>query len=157
MADEVTPIAEAAQSEAQTEPVSASSETETPVIETQTAQMGGNEPLGSEPEPIDEAKPTNSETPKQTETQSPSVQVVPRNGMRELLAKAQSAIQFRKRKKLDKVMSLFAKRTSITNDEVEKLLHVSDATATRYLSILEKENKIKQSGKTGKSVSYTKI
>jgi len=54
-------------------------------------------------------------------------------------------------------MTLFAKRTNITNDEVEKLLHISDTTATRYLEILEKENKIKQVGKTGKSVSYSKI
>ena len=30
-------------------------------------------------------------------------------------------------------------KNKITNDEVEKLLHVSDATATRYLSALEKE------------------
>ena len=42
-------------------------------------------------------------------------------------------------------------------DQVGELLHVSDATATRYLEILEKENKIKQVGKTGKGVSYTKI
>ena len=54
-------------------------------------------------------------------------------------------------------MNLFAKQTTITNNEVEKLLHVSDATATRYLSTLEKEGKIKQSGKTGKGVSYSKI
>ena len=45
----------------------------------------------------------------------------------------------------------------ITNDEVEKLLHVSDATATRYLQALEKENKIKQTGVTGKAVFYEKI
>jgi len=76
---------------------------------------------------------------------------------RELLITARNAIQFRKRKKLDKVMSLFLKQSKITNDEVEKFLHVSDATATRYLSILEKENKIKQVGKTGKGVSYSRI
>lgn len=77
--------------------------------------------------------------------------------IRELFTKAQLAIQNRKRKKIDRVMDLFAKRTNITNNEVEKLLHVSDATATRYLSTLEKEGKIKQSGKTGKGVSYSKI
>jgi len=76
---------------------------------------------------------------------------------RELLIKARNAIQFRKRKKLDRIMSLFIKQSKITNDEVEKLLHVSDATATRYLSQLEKEGKIKQSGKTGKGVSYSRI
>ena len=69
-----------------------------------------------------------------------------------------------KRKKLDKIMTLFNKKQNgstsspqVTNDKVEKFLHVSDATATRYLSILEKENKTKQSGKTGKSVFYIKI
>ena len=66
-------------------------------------------------------------------------------------------MQFRKRKKLDRVMSLFLKQSKITNDEVEKFLHVSDATATRYLSILEKEGKIKQIGKTGKAVVYIKV
>ncbi len=54
-------------------------------------------------------------------------------------------------------MSLFLQKSKITNDEVEKFLHVSDATATRYLSILEKEGKIKQNGKTGHMVSYYRI
>ena len=76
---------------------------------------------------------------------------------RELLIKARNTIQFRKRKKLDKVMTMFAKQTKITNDEVEKFLHVSDATAERYLNILEKENKIRQVGKTGHAVSYIRI
>ena len=76
---------------------------------------------------------------------------------RELLIKARNMIQSRKRKKLDKVMTMFAKQTKISNDEVEKFLHVSDATAERYLNILEKENKIKQTGKTGHAVSYTRI
>jgi predicted HTH transcriptional regulator len=76
---------------------------------------------------------------------------------RQLLITARNAIQFRKRKKLDRVMSLFLKQSKITNDEVEKFLHVSDATTTRYLSQLEKEGKIKQTGKTGHSVFYSKI
>ena len=83
---------------------------------------------------------------------------------RELLIKARNAIQFRKRKKLDRVMTLFLKKKNsstsspqVTNDEVEKLIHVSDKTAERYLNILEKENKIKQIGKTGKDVHYVKI
>ena len=53
-------------------------------------------------------------------------------------------------------MEQFAKQTEITNDEVEKLLHVSDATATRYLSELEKRGKLKQVGTTGRGVLYVK-
>ncbi len=45
----------------------------------------------------------------------------------------------------------------ITNDDVEELLDVSDATATRYLSELEDEGKLRQVGTTGKSVYYVKI
>lgn len=42
----------------------------------------------------------------------------------------------------------------VTNNDVEKLLGVSDATATRYLSKLEGEGKIRQIGTTGQSVYY---
>lgn len=41
-----------------------------------------------------------------------------------------------------------------TNTDVENLLSVSDATATRYLEELEKERKLVQVGKTGKHVYY---
>jgi hypothetical protein len=105
----------------------------------------------TKPEPKQETKPE-SEQPKSIPVIIPSKSLA-----RELLVKARSMIQFRKRKKLDKVMTLFLKKSKIINDEVEKLMHVSDATATRYLSQLEKEGKIKQTGKTGKAVFYTKI
>lgn len=131
--------------------------------ESPTAQIPVNEPLASESEiktepKVEEVKPEPSE-PKLIPEIIPAVAIIPKskNFARELLIKARNMIQFRKRKKLDKIMTLFAKQTKITNDEVEKFLHVSDATATRYLSQLEKEGKIKQSGKTGKSVFYSKI
>ena len=75
---------------------------------------------------------------------------------RDLLVKARATIQDRKHKKLEKILEFLDTKRKVTNDEVEKLLHVSDATATRYLSALEKEGKIKQVGKTGKAVTYTK-
>ena len=142
-----------------------------PAVETVTTET---KPVGIEiqPEPVpelvkEEVKPEISEpvNPEQkqgpiTESEQPKIipVIIPsKNLARELLVKARSAIQSRKRKKLDKIMTLFAKQTKITNDEVEKFMHVSDATATRYLNTLEKENKIKQTGKTGKSVFYSKI
>jgi len=76
---------------------------------------------------------------------------------RALFAKAREVIQFRKRKKLDRIMTLFLKKSHITNDDIEKFLHVSDATAGRYLSILEKEGKIKRHGKTGQGVTYSRL
>ena len=73
------------------------------------------------------------------------------------LPKARAKIQETKQQKLDKIMVRLTEKSKISNDEVEKLLRVSDATATRYLSALEKEGKIKQAGRTGKSVFYEKI
>ena len=126
--------------EAESEPVSEPIQANEP----QTAQTPVNEPLENETE-------TSNEQAKPVSVNSKS------SLARQLLISARNAIQFRKRKKLDRVMSLFLQKSKITNDEVEKYLHVSDATATRYLSQLEKEGKIKQSGKTGHMVSYSRI
>ena len=110
------------------------------VADKQTENSSSNEPVSETPEPPTAQIPVIEPFAKLT-----------------LLAKAREAIQFRKRRKLEKIMGMFLKQASITNDEVEKLLHVSDATATRYLSQLEKEGKIKQEGRTGKSVSYFRM
>ncbi|MDO8593932.1 MAG: hypothetical protein Q7R93_00240 [bacterium] len=73
------------------------------------------------------------------------------------LVAANAKIQATKQKRLDKIMSRLSEKGKITNDEVEKLLRVSDATATRYLDALEKENRIKQTGTTGTGVFYEKL
>jgi len=117
---------------------------------TQTAQMAGNEPLAPKPDPI---APPSSAAP-----QAQPIIVPPTgNFIRNLLAKASAKIQSKKKAKLEKIMAALNSKNKITNDEVEKLLHVSDATATRYFSALEKEGKIKQIGKTGHGVVYSKI
>lgn len=120
-----------------------------------------SEPVKTESKPVEQIPETKSESKQETKSEPEQPKIIPaviptKNFARELLVKARNMIQFRKRKKLEKVMTLFLKKSKITNDEVEKFLHVSDATATRYLSQLEKEGKIKQSGKTGKSVFYSK-
>ena len=120
----------------------------TPASDTPTPQTPVNEPLDIPP--FDNSPTPLPQTP--TPAQAPQV----RSG-HDLLVKARATIQQRKEKKLEKILSLFATKDKIANDEVEKLLHVSDATATRYLSELEKQGKVKQVGKTGHAVSYTRI
>ena len=56
-----------------------------------------------------------------------------------------------------KIMELLEGKDAITNDDIQKLFGVSDATATRYLDALEKEGKLKQVGKTGKHVYYERV
>ncbi|MDD5068638.1 MAG: winged helix-turn-helix transcriptional regulator [Candidatus Pacebacteria bacterium] len=74
-----------------------------------------------------------------------------------MLLRARARIQERKGKKLNKILDELTKKGKISNDQVQKLLYVSDATATRYLSALESQGKIKQFGRTGKYTFYTKI
>jgi len=128
------------------------------IPQSETPQIPVNEPL-PEPEPSvsemkEEPKPIQTPEP---EKEKPKISYLKSQKWGELLVIARNTMQFRKRKKLDRIMSLFLKHSKITNDEVEKFLHVSDATATRYLSQLEKEGKIKQHGKTGAGVSYSRI
>src|SRR3989344_8516398 len=87
-----------------------------------TAQMAGNEPL-AEPETKNYQPESKFQIPTETY----------KNHTRENLTKAQLTIQEKKRKKLEKIVETLNTKGKITNDEVEKLLHISDATATRYL------------------------
>ena len=59
-----------------------------------------------------------------------------------------------KQGRIDKVLREVQANGGITNDEVQALLGVSDATAERYLEKLEKEGKIAQVGESGRTVSY---
>jgi len=129
-------------------PAEAAPAPETAQSSTLTAQIPPNESIAPESDPIETPEPPSAAAPVQTGIL---------HAAREILVKARVAIQDRKRKKRDKIMLALNTKNKITNDDVEKLLHVSDATATRYLSALEKENKIKQVGRTGHGVVYSKI
>ncbi|MBT4731349.1 hypothetical protein HOB87_05220 [Candidatus Woesearchaeota archaeon] len=113
-----------------------------------------------------EITPPIAETPKKEvgTTPTPQTQTIEKivyktdpNFIQKLLNKARAKIQERKRKKLDKIMTLFNTNPQITNQDIQKLLRTSRVSAFRYLNILEQENRIKQVGNTGKSVFYTKI
>lgn len=54
-----------------------------------------------------------------------------------------------------KILAFVQEHEQIKNDDVEKLAGVSNATAERYLSELEKEGKLTQHGKIGQGVFYT--
>lgn len=163
MQDEETPKTEAPQTPP--EPVIPEPEIipETPTeataepVEPPTAQTGGNEPLSETPNESAEVKHSAPEEQPQTPAREERKQEPSIKEKMSLLQKiARATIGLRKEKKLQKIMNLFAKHTEITNNQVEKLLHVSDATATRYLTELEKRGKLTQHGKTGHAVSYTK-
>lgn len=129
-----------------------------------TEQSFGRAQAGGEETPAPTEAPSSvqgsSGTQQATQADITPSQSPPSKGGEERrgdLALANAKIQEAKRKKLDKIMARLSEKVRITNDEVEKLLRVSDATATRYLQALEKENKIKQTGSTGTGVFYEKL
>ncbi len=124
-----------------------------PVIETPSTAGQILEPAPesapiAEPAPISEPAPT---IPVQSAPISPppiaSDQTQP-NFIHSLLVKAQAKIQGNKQKKLDKLMELAQKKGKISNEDVCKLLIVSDETATRYLNALTKDGRLMRSGNT---------
>jgi len=71
------------------------------------------------------------------------------------LRKANAARLKKKEEAKEKILELLNKQGRITNDEVEKMLGVSDSTVQRYLQELVGENKIEEKGKT-RGIFYIK-
>ena len=60
-----------------------------------------------------------------------------------------------KSKNKEKILAFVQEHGKIQNNDVEKLVGVSNATAERYLNELEKEGKLIQHGTIGQGVFYT--
>ena len=94
------------------------------------------EPAPSAPVPL---------TPQAPQAQSPAQQ--DQTGfIRALLAKAQAKIQFNKQKKLDKIILFAQKKKTVANEDIQKLLRISSATATRYLVKLVQQGHLARVG-----------
>jgi predicted HTH transcriptional regulator len=93
----------------------------------------------------------------QPEVKAEIIYQTPPNLIQKLLVKARATIKFRKIIKLNKIMRLYDSKPHLTNEDVQKLLRVTDRTARRYFDELEKENRVKQVGEVGRGVFYEKI
>ena len=78
---------------------------------------------------------------------------VKRGGKKKLIDKQADE----KKRNLEAILGILETQTPLTNNHIEQLLGISDATATRYLDELEKQGKVRQVGATGKDVFYEKI
>jgi uncharacterized membrane protein len=140
----------------------------TPTTEASTAQMPAIEPLS---EPLNEPEIVEIETENPAQpappasappTPPPTSQTAPAAGKakadtRELLAKANTKKKMNKEAKLEKILAALAQQGRLSNDDVQKLLKCSDATATRHLSALVKQGKVRKEGKTGAHVVYVRV
>lgn len=117
-----------------------------PITNNQQPATDNQTPTTQTPQP---SEPTQTPQPIQAQSsqpQPPSEQTRPHP--RSFLQRAREKIQFRKKAKLEKIMALAVKKRSITNDDIEKLLRVSDATATRYCAELVRQGRLKRAGST---------
>ena len=131
-------------------PEAPESPTNASIITPTESQNGGvNQPESevpepSIPEPVQVSVASSAPaplTPPAPQTQSP-VQQDQTGFIHSLLIKAQAKIQFNKQKKLDKIMLFAEKKKIIANEDVQKLLHISSATATRYLVKLVQQGRL---------------
>jgi len=59
-----------------------------------------------------------------------------------------------KQESKDRIITYLKENREAANNDIEKLLKVSDSSATRYLEELEEEGKIEQIGEKGRFVKY---
>jgi hypothetical protein len=119
--------------------------TETPVsisaVEPVATPILESEPAGpvSEKASMTNMAQTDAQIITPTITQT---NIAPQQDYKSLLKRALEKIQFRKRAKLEKIVKFALENKSIANDDIEKLLRVSDKTATRYLNQLVQEGRL---------------
>ena len=111
------------------------------------------------PEPVVPAEPTPTPPAPVAPTPPPPTPPAPEaeNPIKRLLAKAKEKIQFRKQAKLEKIMVFAKAQGGVANDQVQKLLRVSDATASRYLAQLTKTGRLRLVKAVGPSARYTPV
>ena len=107
-----------------------------------------------------ESQPTTSTTTSAPQQQTPAAQTsqaAPNTKWSaENRAHAVAKRIGKKEARLIKVVELAKEKGRITNDDIEKLLHVSDATASRYGTILVQRGLLKREGK-GRGAKYSLV
>ena len=113
-------------------------------------------PEVSEPEPPEPApsqvEPAIPEIKSEPERAAPTPGIAPSSLSTALLSPSDLATrglaerQAHREEKLQKILGLVQKEGSIGSTDVQKYLHVSDSTATRYLKELIKQGKLKRVG-----------
>ena len=91
--------------------------------------------------------PTPTDSSATTHSLQASVPTSAQLNIKDLQGAANAKIQSNKREHLEKIVAFARHKKSITNNDVQILLRVSDATSTRYLLELVKAGRLKRVGK----------
>ncbi len=106
--------------------------------------------------PDQAAIPSPTTSPDQGVPSTPTIDPVTtsKNTFSDLITKAKNAIWSKRNAKLEKIMALFIAQQAMTSRQIADILHISDTSARRYLSILKKQGKIQETGR-GEKATYT--
>lgn len=103
------------------------------------------------PESPSIATPDQSPTPISLAASSP-----PESQSQDFRARIREAKKKKRESRLEKILAYARAKEKITNDEIQKLLRVSDATATRYAEELIRRGFLRKAGRM-KSTRYEPI
>ena len=124
-----------------------------PVEQTTTPVPAASEPIAGtlEPTPLTEPEsavevPAPPPSAPIVSPPPPPVTVSVPNLKQSAGAHMREVVQAKKRARLEKIILLANEKRIITNNDVEKLLKISDATATNYLRELVRAGRIKKTG-----------
>lgn len=93
------------------------------------------------------AEPAQPEAPGWQPTEPPPpAPVSTARSIRERQPDALAKRRQKRQQKLDRIVELAHERKRLANDQVEKALRISDATASRYLAELVREGRLKRVG-----------
>lgn len=106
-----------------------------------------NLPVNTPPSPEAVAAPVSVPAPDPVADSVTQIITQPVFAIKNLAQQALEKLQFRKKTRLEKIVALAHKKGSIVNDDVEKLLRVSDSTAQRYLGELVAIGRLRRTGK----------
>ena len=110
---------------------------------TQSVPSAPTPPTSSAPQPQSSAQSPQASIPAMPQPEPISSESA---AFRDIQARGRSKIQTNRQEKIDKLIEFAQKKQIIDNEEIQILLHVSSATATRYLEDLVKEGRLVSEG-----------
>ena len=134
------------------EPISAPDEPETPVNDQLISEPVQPVPVQSTPvsAPTPPTPTTPQTQPSAQPLQTPTSVTQPNssesNQFRNIQARGRTKIQTNRKQKLDKLIQFAQKKQIVDNEEIQVLLRISSATATRYLVELVKQGRLVREG-----------
>ncbi len=137
------PAQDASQTSTDDDPTQPIASPTSEAVQPTSAPSAPTPPTSPAPQPQSSAQSPQAPIPATPQTEPISGESA---AFRNIQARGRSKIQTNRQEKLDKLIQFAQKKQIIENEEIQKLLRISSATATRYLEDLVKEGRMVSEG-----------